>query len=164
MKTVKGYHGEWNMGSPGGWDYQRIAQILGKMAWDLIRENVETDVELDFEDHLINAVPGFVRMILRAHRNCHGGNAVHAVLLAEKETLETVQENRNLVDYLNSIDGVKASLAGPSHLSLKNGKVTCDGSEATVIFMDFNLNTLIKIGQDEDITPIKEAYIINTIA
>ena len=157
MKTVKGYHGEWNMGSPGGWDYQRIAQILGKMAWDLIRENVETDVELDYEDPLINAVPGFVRMILRAHKNRHGGNAVHAVLLAEKETLETVRENRNLVDYLNSIDGVKASLAGPSHLSLKNGKVTCDGSEATVIFMDFNLNTLIKIGQDEDITPIKEA-------
>jgi hypothetical protein len=157
MEKVKGYHGEWNMGSPGGWDYQRIAQILGKMAWDLIKENVEMDVDLDFEDPLINAVPGFVRMILRAHKNHFGGNAVHAVLLAEKETLETVQENRNLVDYLNGLDGVKASLAGPAHLSLNKGKATCNGSEATVIFMDFNLNTLIKIGRDEDIRPIKEA-------
>ncbi len=157
MKKVKGYHGEWNMGSPGGWDYQRIAQILGKMAWDLIKENVEMDVDLDFKDPLINAVPGFARMILRAHKNRYGGNAVHAVLLAETETLEVVKENRNLVDYLNGMDGVKASLAGPAHLSLKKGKVTCNGSEATVIFMDFNLNTLIKIGQDEDIRPIKEA-------
>ena len=157
MKKVKGYHGEWNMGSPGGWDYQRIAQILGKMAWDLIKENVEMDVELDYEDPLINAVPGFVRMILRAHKNRYGGNAVHAVLLAETETLEVVQENRNLVETLNGMEGVKASLAGPAHLSLKKGTVTCNGSEATVIFMDFNLNTLIRMAQDEDIRPIKEA-------
>ena len=39
MKTIKGYHGEWNMGTPGGWDYQVTAQRLGRMAWDLIREN-----------------------------------------------------------------------------------------------------------------------------
>ena len=93
MEKVKGYHGEWNMGSPGGWDYQRIAQILGKMAWDLIRENVEMDVDLDFEDPLINAVPGFARMLLRAHKNHYGGNAVHAVLLAETETLEVVKND-----------------------------------------------------------------------
>ena len=31
METVKGCHGEFNMGSPGGWEYQRIAQLLGKM-------------------------------------------------------------------------------------------------------------------------------------
>ena len=41
MKTVKGFHGEWNMGSPGGWEYQGIAQTLGKMAWDLVMENIE---------------------------------------------------------------------------------------------------------------------------
>ena len=157
MKTVKGYHGEWNMGSPGGWEYQRVAQILGKMAWDLILENIETGVDLDFEHPQINAVPGFARMILRAHRNSNGRNPVHAVLLAEKETLDVVLENKNFVDYLNTFDGVSASLAGPHHLSLKNGKVCCHGEEATVIFMDFNLNTLIEIGKDEDIKPIKEA-------
>jgi hypothetical protein len=157
MKTVKGYHGEWNMGSPGGWDYQRIAQMLGKMAWDLIELNAEVGVDVDFEHPVINAVPGFARMLLRAHKNRHDTNPVHAVLLAEKETLDVVLENKNFVDYLNSQDGVKASLAGPGHLSLKNGKVFCKGAEATVIFMDFNLDTLVKIGKNENIKPIEEA-------
>ncbi|MEA3486069.1 MAG: hypothetical protein U9R20_00200 [Thermodesulfobacteriota bacterium] len=157
MKTVKGYHGEWNMGSPGGWDYQRIVQLLGKMTWGLILENVEVDVDIDFDYPQINAVPGFARMILRAHKNIHGQNPVHAVLLAETETLDVVLENGNFVDYLNSFDGVKASLAGPEHLSLKNGKVCCRGEEATVFFMDFNLNVLLKIAGNEDIGPIKEA-------
>ena len=157
MKKIKGYHGEWNMGSPGGWDYQGTAQLLGKMAWDLILENIDVGVDLDFGHPQINAVPGFARMMLRAHRNRHGRNPVHAVLLAETETLDTVLENKNFVNYLNSMDGVKASLAGPGHLSLRKGKVYCKGEEATVIFMDFNMNTLIKIGQKEDIEPIKEA-------
>ena len=64
MKTVKGYHGEWNMGSPGGWEYQQMAQILGKMAWDRVQRNVEVGVEIDFESPQINAVPGFARMLL----------------------------------------------------------------------------------------------------
>ena len=157
MRNIQGYHGEWNMGSPGGWDYQRIAQLLGKMAWNLILKTIEVGVEIDFDHPQINAVPGFARMLLRAHRNRHGRNPVHAVLLAESETLDVVLENKNFVDYLNTMDGVKASLAGPGHLSLKNGKVTCLGDEATVIFMDFNLNTLIDIGRKEDIVPIKEA-------
>jgi hypothetical protein len=157
MKQVKGYHGEWNMGSPGGWDYQRIAQILGKMAWNLIIENVEVEVALDYEDPQINAVPGFARMILRAHQNLHGKNPVRAVLLAEADTLDVVLENKNFVNYLNGMEGVNASLAGPSDLSLKNGKVYCRGEEATVIFMDFNLNVLTRIGKEEDIEPIKEA-------
>jgi hypothetical protein len=157
MKTVKGYHGEWNMGSPGGWEYQRIAQILGKTAWDLILQNVEINVDVDFDHPLINAVPGFARMLLRAHEQNHGRNPVHAVLLAETETLEVVLENKNFVDYLNQIDGVKASLAGPGHLSIKNGKVFCKGAAATVIFMDFNMNVLLKIAGQEDINPIKEA-------
>ena len=157
MRTVKGYHGEWNMGSPGGWEYQRIAQLLGKMAWDLVLENIEVGVDIDFKHPQINAVPGFARMILRAHESCHGKNPVHALLLAETETLDVVLENKNFVDYLNTLEGVKASLAGPSHLSLRNGKLYCKGDEATVIFMDFNMKTLLKIAQNEDIRPIKEA-------
>jgi hypothetical protein len=103
MNTVKGYHGEWNMGSPGGWEYQRIAQLLGKKAWNLILQNVDVGVEIDFEHPQINAVPGFARMILRAHKNCHGRNPVYAVVLAEKETLEVVLENKNFVAYLNTL-------------------------------------------------------------
>jgi hypothetical protein len=157
MKAVEGFHGEWNMGSPGGWEYQRIAQLLGKMAWQLIAQNIEVKVEVDFDHPRINAVPGFARMLLRAHRNRHGRNPVHAVLLAETETLDVVLENKNLVDYLATLDGVKSSLAGPGHLSLKNGKVCCHGDEATVIFMDFNANILSKIAENEDVMPIKEA-------
>ena len=157
MRTVQGYHGEWNMGSPGGWEYQRIAQLLGKMAWDLISENVEIGVEVDFEFPQISAVPGFARMMLRVHERLHGRNPVHAVLLAEAETLDTVLENKNFVEYLNAMDGVKASLAGPSHLSMREGKVTCNGAEATVIFMDFNMDVLLKIGEKENIKPIIEA-------
>ncbi len=157
MKTVKGFHGEWNMGSPGGWEYQRIAQLLGKLAWNLILENVEVGVGIDFEHPQINAVPGFARMLLRAHENCHGKNPVHAVLLAEQETLDVVLENKNFVDYLNTLDGVNASLAGPDHLSLKKEAVCCKGEEATVIFMDFNMNTLIKIAKTHDIKPVREA-------
>ncbi|UCD71325.1 MAG: hypothetical protein JSW70_10050 [Syntrophobacterales bacterium] len=157
MRTVKGYHGEWNMGSPGGWEYQRLAQLLGKMAWDLIVENIDVGVDIDFEQPQINAVPGFARMIVRAHENCHGRNPVHAVLLAETHTLDVVLENKNFVDYLNTLEGVMASLAGPRHLSLKNGRVYCRGKEATVIFMDFNMKSLFKIAHSEDIRPIKEA-------
>ncbi len=157
MRTVQGYHSEWNMGSPGGWDYQRIAQNLGKMAWDLVTRNVEVGVDVDFEHPQINPVPGFARMLLRAHEKCRGRNRVHVVLLAETETLDVVLENRNFVDYLNSLDGVKASLAGPGDLSVKNRRVCCKGEEATVIFMDFNMKTLFKMAQNEDIRPIREA-------
>jgi hypothetical protein len=157
VEMVKGYHGEWNMGSPGGWDYQRIAQLLGQRAWDLIGSLVDPGVVLDFTDSRINPIPGFLAMILRAHKKVHGRNPVHAVILAEAETLETVLENRNLVSHLNKMENVAASLAGPGHLSLKDGKVFCNGKEATVIFMDFNLNVLIDIGRNEDIEPIKEA-------
>jgi hypothetical protein len=96
-------------------------------------------------------------MILRAHEKRHGRNPVHAVLLAESETLDVVLENKNFVTYLNTMDSVRASLAGPSHLSLRNGKVCCGGYEATVIFMDFNMSTLWKIAHKEDIEPIIEA-------
>ncbi|MBW1912950.1 MAG: hypothetical protein JRI43_07290 [Deltaproteobacteria bacterium] len=157
MQEIKGYHGEWNMGSPGGWEYQHIAQLLGKMAWDMIQENIDVGVDLDFGHPQINAVPGFARMILRAHKRRYAGNPVHAVLLAETETLDIVLENKRFVDYLNTLDGVKATLAGPNHLSLKRGKVYCKGEEATVIFMDFNMNVFPKIARNEDIRPIKEA-------
>ena len=85
---------------PGGWDYQRIAQLLGKMAWNLILRTIEVGVDVDFDHPQINAVPGFARMLLQAQENRHGRNPVHAVLLAESETLDVVLENKNFVDYL----------------------------------------------------------------
>jgi hypothetical protein len=35
VEDFLGYHSEWNLGSPGGWEYQRITQELGKLAWHL---------------------------------------------------------------------------------------------------------------------------------
>ena len=32
MQEVKGYHGEWTMGSPGGWEYQPIAILKNDLA------------------------------------------------------------------------------------------------------------------------------------
>jgi hypothetical protein len=157
MNAVKGFHGEWNMGSPGGWDYQRIAQILGKMAWELIVDNTGIDLDIDFDHPQINAVPGFARMLLNAHERHSGRNPVHAVLLAETQTLKVVLENKNFVDYLNTIDGVKASLAAPEDLGVKKTAVCFQGEPVTVIFMDFNLNTLVDIGKNQDIFPITEA-------
>jgi hypothetical protein len=157
MQRVKGYHGEWNMGSPGGWEYQRMAQQLGNLAWDRIRENVEVGVDLSFEHPRINAVPGFGRMLLRAHTRRHGRNSVHAVLLAETETLDIVLENKNFVDYLNRMEGVRASLAGPADLTIVNDEIHCRGAAVTVMFIDFNMNTLPKIAAKEDVGPIMEA-------
>jgi hypothetical protein len=157
VHEVKGFHGEWNMGSPGGWEYQRVAQLLGKMAWQLVEQNVDVGVRVDFDHPIINAVPGFARMLLRAHQRRHGKNPVHAVLLAEEETLDVVLENKRFVEYLNTLDGVRASLAGPGQLSLKKSAVYCEDREATVIFMDFNADTLIKIGRHGDVRPVREA-------
>ena len=43
-----GYHSEWNLGSPGGWDYQRMSQEVGKRGWREIGEKVDIPIELDF--------------------------------------------------------------------------------------------------------------------
>jgi hypothetical protein len=83
LQAIKGYHGEWNMGSPGGWEYQRISQLLGKMAWGIIEDNIEVGVNVNFDHPQINAVPGFAKAILKVHKNRHGRNPVNAVLLAE---------------------------------------------------------------------------------
>lgn len=49
------------MASPGGWEYQRICQVLGKDAWRMIRENVDLDLDAEFDHPQINAVPGFAK-------------------------------------------------------------------------------------------------------
>ena len=48
-----GYHSEWNLGSPGGWDYQRITQEIGKEVFTFLSRHVNFGLELDFEDEVI---------------------------------------------------------------------------------------------------------------
>ena len=74
QQDVIGYHSEWNLGSPGGWDYQRITQNIGKAVWDNLSKKVAMGVELNFEHPLFYPVHSFVDMLLEAHRSREGSN------------------------------------------------------------------------------------------
>ncbi len=66
MRTLKGYHVEWNLGCPGGWEYQRMAQERGKLCWNRIKNISGIEIELTFDHPLLNPVPSFLDMLLRA--------------------------------------------------------------------------------------------------
>ena len=59
MEDFLGYHSEWNLGSPGGWEYQRITQEVGKLAWRLLQPHLGWDIRLDFDHEFLNPVPAF---------------------------------------------------------------------------------------------------------
>ena len=68
MENFKGYHAEWNLGCPGGWEYQRMAQERGKLCWRRVKKITGIEIQLDFEHPILNPVPLFIDMLLRAHR------------------------------------------------------------------------------------------------
>lgn len=156
-KRIPGYHCEWNLGSPGGWYYQQMAQELGQLAWDRLRLHLDLPFELDFSSPYFHPVPRFAAMLLEAHRRRHGPAPPFLVLLAEAETLEQVLENIRCVEYLNSLNGVVAALAAPEHLELRQGQVRLHGRPVSLIYMDFNNDTLLKMGQKLDISPVRAA-------
>ena len=157
MEDFLGYHSEWNLGSPGGWEYQRITQELGKLAWHLLRPHLDSDIRLDFDHEYFNPVPAFAATLLRAHRQRHGDKAAHIVLVAEPDTLDTVVENRNFVQYLDSLDEVTAALAAPQELDYHQGSLYQRGVQVTLIFMDFNNDVLLKMEKDEPLTALRQA-------
>ncbi len=157
QKEFLGFHSEWNMGSPGGWDYQRMAQEVGKFAWERIRQASGIDVQLDFDNDILNPVPLFAQTILRAHEINYGKSSPFVVLVAEKETLEKVGENIRFVKYLNSLHGVKDALTDPSRLEQKNGNVYFNGDKVTVIFQDFNNNVIAALKKDNDLSGLLRA-------
>ena len=53
MKGFEGYHSEWNLGSPGGWDYQRITQIIGNTVWEKLNDIHPFGIELDFNHPML---------------------------------------------------------------------------------------------------------------
>ena len=61
---IIGAHSEWNLGSPGGWDYQRITQEIGKAAWEKITHIHPISIQLDFDHSLLYPVNGFLDMLL----------------------------------------------------------------------------------------------------
>jgi len=165
MRTVKGYHVEWNLGCPGGWEYQRMAQERGKLCWNRIKEISSVGVELTFDHPLLNPVPRFLDMLLRVHRTRFPREKPFVLLVAEKETLDKVTENINLVEYLNRVPEVKAALTCPEDLEKRGGHVTCKGQKVTVIFLDINTDLLLRIGTQHNIEPlltgIRKGIVIN---
>ena len=118
-----GYHSEWNLGSPGGWDYQRMSQEVGKLAWKSIQDKAGLPIELDFNDPILYPVTNFAQLLLRASRNNLPDKRPFIALVAEEETLDKVGENIRFVEYLNSLPDVKAALIGPTGLKLRGEKV-----------------------------------------
>ncbi len=165
MEEFKGYHSEWNLGSPGGWDYQRLTQIIGKAVWQRLNAIKPLGVKLDFDHPCFAPVAGLVQMLVEAHRAREGQNAGLIAVVAEEETLEDVTENINLAKHLDAIDGITGALMAPQQLELRSGKVCWQDRPVSVIFMDFNTDVLLalhrKHGLDPALQAIKEHRVIN---
>jgi len=138
-----GYHSEWNLGSPGGWDYQRITQVIGKAVWQKLNGILPIKVDLDFDHPLLFPVNGFVDMLVEAHRDREANHQGLIAVVAEEETLESVTENRNLAEHLDRVDGISGALMAPHDLELYKGRVCWKGQPVSVIFMDFNTDVLL---------------------
>lgn len=157
MKDFTGYHSEWNLGSPGGWDYQRVTQIIGKAVWTRLNSIRPMGVELDFDHPQLFPINGFVGMLIDAHRNRAEENAGLIAVVAEEETLEDVTENINLVKHLNRFDGVRAALMAPHELELYDGRVSWTGQPVSLIFMDFNTDILLNLHRVHNLSPLLQA-------
>jgi len=152
-----GYHSEWNLGSPGGWDYQRMAQDIARFAWQNIKKKSGVDIELDFDDPILDPVPNFAQLLLRAHKKSFPTEKPFIALVAEKETLDKVGENIRFVKYLNSLPDVKAVLADPTKLQARNGRIYIGKDRITNVFLDFNNNVILKIKKKENLDGLLEA-------
>ena len=157
MQDFEGYHSEWNLGSPGGWDYQRLTQIIGQAVWRKINELEPIDVDLSFDHPYFFPVNAFVQMLTEVHRSREGRNSGMIAVVAEEETLEDVTENKNLAEHISNIDGLQGNLMAPQELELKNGRVCYQGQPVSVIFMDFNTDVLLDLHRQHDLSPVIQA-------
>ena len=137
MNEFLGAHSEWNLGSPGGWDYMHTTEIIAKAAWDALNRLVPVDLDLDFDHPQLHPVKGFVEMLLETHYQREGKNPGLIAVTAEEETLEDVTENINLAKRLDAVDGITGILAAPHEFELKNHVVCHQGRPVSLVFMDF---------------------------
>ena len=163
MEDFYGYHSEWNLGSPGGWDYQRTTQIIGKEVWLKLNEIRSIGVDLDMDHSLFFPLNGFIKMLVQAHRTRAGNNPGLIAVVAEEETLESVTENRNLAERLSSIDGITGVLMAPQELEIKASKVSWRGRPVSVLFVDFNTDVLISLHHKYNLTPLLQAVKENRV-
>ena len=157
MNGFLGGHSEWNLGSPGGWDYMHTTEIIAKAAWDALNQLVPVDLDLDFDHPQLHPVQGFIKMLIDTHRLREGSNPGLIAVTAEEETLEDVTENINLAKGLDSIEGITGILAAPHEFELRNGMVCHQGRPVSLIFMDFNNDVFLKIHRKHDLSPLIQA-------
>jgi len=157
LQDFEGYHSEWNLGSPGGWDYQRLTQIIGRTIWRKINELSPVGLDLDFDHPLFFPVNAFVDMLVGVHRSREGSNSGMIAVVAEEETLEDVTENKNLARHISSIDGLEGNLMAPQELELKNGRVCYHGQPVSIIFMDCNTDVLLDLHRKHNLEPVIQA-------
>ena len=158
-----GYHSEWNLGSPGGWDYQRITQQIGKAVFGFLSRQADFGVELDFDLPVLSPVYGFVKMLAQVHREREGSNPGVVMVVAEEETLTDVVENRNLADLIDKQPGLTGALAAPQELETENGRVCWRGEPVSLIFMDFNTDVLLHLHREHGLDPLLQAVRENRV-
>jgi len=163
VKDFLGCHSEWNLGSPGGWDYQHTCQEIAKVTWQQLNHLKPTGIELDFDHPLLHPVEGFVQMLVAEHRRRAGTDSGLIAVTAEEETLEDVTENINLARRLDSVEGITGILAAPHAFKLNKGRVCHQGRPVSLVFMDFNNDTFLKLHRQHDLSPLMQAVAENRI-
>lgn len=158
-----GYHSEWNLGSPGGWDYQRITQEIGQAVWAHLQQNGALDLKLNFRHPLFSPVDKFIDLLAGVHHAREGSNPGLIAVVAEEETLDEVVENKNLARRISRIDGLEGILTAPQGIELFNGRVCWRGRPVSVIFMDFNTDVLLYLHRKHDLTPVLQAVQENRV-
>ncbi len=163
MSTFFGFHSEWNLGSPGGWDYQRITQNISKVVWQKLNRARPTGVSLDFDHPLLYPVKGFARMMVDVHRERDGSDPGLIAVVAEEETLDDVTENINFAERLNRIDGIIGVLAAPHEFEVKGGRVCHQGRPVSLIFMDFNNDVFLRLHRKYNLAPLFQSIQENRV-
>jgi len=156
-KQFLGYHSEWNLGSPGGWDYQRITQEIGKAVWERLFAHHSLPIALDFDHPMLFPVNGLVNLLVQAHRAREGASPGLIAVVGEEETLADVVENQNLALALDRMDGISGELMAPQWLVLEKGRIAYQGHPVSVLFMDFNTDVLLTLHRKHDLTPLLQA-------
>ncbi len=157
MKSFMGYHSEWNLGSPGGWDYQRTGQEIAKVTWQQLNLIQPLGVPLDFDHAMLSPITGFCQMLLDVHRQREGNTPGTIAVVAEEETLKDVTENINLARRLDQVPGINGILCAPHEFEQRNGRVCHQGQPVSLIFMDFNNDVFLKLHHKDDLTPLMQA-------
>jgi len=157
VEKFQGYHSECNLGSPGGWDYQKTTQIIGKAIWQDLNRIHNFNVDLDFDHPLFYPVDSFADMLIEAHRARAGRNPGIIAVVAEEETLKDVTENRNLAQRLSAAEGITGALMAPQELQIEKSAVCWQGKPVSILFMDFNTDVLLALHRKHDLTPVLQA-------